>query len=533
MATTEEPLTRPGAGEQFEPSMSDEFASRAIARDERLEAFIPGITLTQLAVVLLLAGVYLATSFFALHHTDLWAHLAFGREMVESGKLLEAEPFGVETGEQPFVNVAWLAQVIDYAVYSSVGPEGLRLLHALMATAAILFVLLATRARRVSWPWAIAAGATTYFLSLTSIGVIRPQLAGVAALPLVLLAVARVGRTRAPLIWLPPVFLLWANLHGSFVIGLFVMLVALADELLSARRKLGSSKAALATESNRRFALLTALCLVATLINPLGPVLWFAVAGFSSQANLVDIVEWRPLVIKSFGGAMFFTTLFITAILLRVSPRRIRWSEAVLLFVFALAALLSMRMLAWWAIVWPWVVAPHAMAAIRARFGRMANAPPEARPLRTLIAVAMIFLALVWAPGSHALLAARPMSDAAAANDATPVLMAEELANRELEGKVFAPMEWADYLVWKTEGRLEPMVYSHVHLIAPETWEQYRQIRTGSAAWLRHAEAAELRFLVLPRREPTARFISSHPRTVIRYQDQQSIVVELLAEEAE
>ncbi|MEX1223993.1 MAG: hypothetical protein WEA31_05535, partial [Pirellulales bacterium] len=318
----------------------------------------------------------------------------------------------------------------------------------------------------------------------------------------------------------------------SFVLGIFVLLVVLCDSVLTARRKRLHSNLKPQTSSLPPPAsslTLVSLCLLATCINPLGPGLWLAVLGFSGQANIADIVEWRPLVLNSFGGAMFFATLLVTALLLRLSPRRFRLSEVVLLLAFAAATLLSMRFIAWWALIWPWVVAPHAMAVARAWIGRAPSiTPADRQPVRTLIAVAAIFLALVWAPGSHAVLADRPLTVARAANSETPILLAEELNNRQFTGKVFAPLAWADYLLFSSEGRLRPLVYSHVHLIDPGAWSDYRQIDGGAAGWLGIADRAELRYLILPRRDETARLIVSHPRTVIRYQDQQSLVVELL-----
>ena len=39
--------------------------------------------------------------------------------------------------------------------------------------------------------------------------------------------------------------------------------------------------------------------------------------------------------------------------------------------------------------------------------------------------------------------------------------------NRGMAGRIVAPMDWADYLIWRTGGAVEPMVYSHVHLSGP------------------------------------------------------------------
>ena len=118
------------------------------------------------------------------------------------------------------------------------------------------------------------------------------------------------------------------------------------------------------------------LATAASCANPLGPKLLVAVAGFGQNAGLAGITEWQPMVLgTALSGALFFGSLLVTAVLLRRSPRRISVMEILLILVFGLASLWAIRMLVWWALAWPWVVAPHAAATWRLhRHGRRRDA---------------------------------------------------------------------------------------------------------------------------------------------------------------
>jgi hypothetical protein len=267
----------------------------------------------------------------------------------------------------------------------------------------------------------------------------------------------------------------------------------------------------------------------------LGIKLLVGVAGFAGSSNLEGISEGRPMVLGSLSGALFFGSLLATGLLLRWSPRRIAACELLLVLGFGLASLVAIRMLVWWALAWPWVVAPHAAASwARFRKSRLdddqpgpANAAAAAK--RTCIAVVVAALTLWWSPATFGLITGRSRPAASVLSLGTPKGVAEHVEKLGLSGRFFAPLDWADYLMWRADGRLEPLVYSHVHLVGPDVWQDFLRIGSGSEAWLAVADRYGLAYLVIDRRRNRrlAGRAVGHPRCRVLYEDRQALLVEI------
>lgn len=513
-------------------------ASSVSSTGERAEsAWVVRTSAGALAVIATLAMVFLVTSFNRLNHTDLWGHLSLGRWMLENRSLVHADTLddlaaGVldtKTSSVPVVNVPWLAQVIGYMTYSVTGPDGLALGHALLVTAACGLIVSAVSVRTGSLRWGVAAAVAAYVLSLPVVGTIRPQLFGMLLLPCVLYAVADLKDRAQAIFWLPIVMALWANLHGSFAVGLIVLACWTAGILLEKGRELRSFRDALRDEEVRWYGAALILSLLACALNPAGPTLLWNVARFSGGSNLAEISEWRPLVLESLGGVLFFASVLATFVVVRYSPRRLRAEEIITLVVFAALSLSAMRMLAWWAIVWPFVIAPHVAACFR-RNRRTEALTSEPSSRRTWLAVAIVFVAIIWSPPAHALLTASPRGLGAATATTTPLHVSEALEEHMVTGAVFAPMDWSDYLMWRNGAHVRPFVFTHVHLIAGAVWSDFLELSRGGAGWLEVIDAYGLKHLVLDReRNGNLHMLAlMSPRCRVLYQDQQAVLVEVL-----
>jgi hypothetical protein len=513
---------------------------------------IPGTGRAALAVVCVLCGIWLATSFNRLNHTDLWGHLSFGRWIVEHRALPQSDPFRSYVASESFLNVPWLSQVLGYLWYCALGPEGLVFAHALLLAATAGCLMLAVRGRDVSTAWAAAAGGASYVLGLPIVGTLRPQVFGMLGFALTLWAIARLPVRRHPLVWAPLVFVLWANLHGSFPAGLLALACFAVGWSWQRWRQLSRWATFWRDPSVRRAWLALLLCAAACCLNPVGFRLLAAVATFAENTNLGGVSEWRPTVLPSLTGALMLCCFAITAVLLRWTPRRIAAYEVLLLAVFGLAALGAMRMLVWWAALWPWLAAPHAAAVVRLlRPARRMAARPEAQPqcdtagpeaaaaaaravasaqTRTFLMAALICVTVMLSPPSYALLTGRHRPEQAVFSADTPYQVAEELVDRQLAGRIVAPMDWADYLIWRTGGAVEPLVYSHVHLTGANLWKDFLSIQSGGPGWLTLADQYGLQYAVVSRaRQPQLAFLASQEsRCRLRYADQQALLVEIL-----
>jgi hypothetical protein len=527
-----------------------------VTRDRLTSPYWPNLSAAGLNTLVALGIVFLLTSLHRLNGTDLWGHLNFGRWIVTQGALPAVDPFAAQPSGIPVLHTAWLSQVLGYLLAQAAGQEGLVLAHALLVTLTAAVLMRTAVLRGVPGRWAWTAAVAMWLLDLPVVGTIRPQLFGQLGAALCLLAISELPKRRWALLWLPVVEAWWANLHGSILMGLAILgvhAVAATWDAWQAERH-----ALAAVRKNWEAWAAVLLFLAGGCFNPHGPLVWWHTARFGQHVALASISEWRPLSPRSLTGVLVLISAGLALWVARRSPRRWETREVLLLVLFGLATLPAIRMLAWWALVWPWAVLPHLATLLAARRDEPAPqrdavppasaavpvvrlALPEGEPaddgptaMRTLIAVGFLFFVFVVAPPTYSLLAGASRGEGQVLVKMTPIYLADEMVRRGLTGTLVAPLDWADYLVWKSQARLRPMVYSHVHLTDEATWRDYEHVFRAEAGWdavlrqrgIRYLAVARTRYPQLARAVLLADRESRLGVRVI-YQDQDAILAEL------
>lgn len=215
--------------------------------------------------------------------SDLFWHLAAGRDIWERGHVPQTDPFSYTFGGRHWANHEWLWDAIYWKVYE-IGPDAV----AWLTIGLIVFVFTAAYLR-ASWMtgsifgaglavW-LAAAACHWFLD------VRPH---VITLVMVSVLLLTFDRKWALFLW-PPLIILWTNLHAGFVfgigmVGLFVLVRTLEESWEAGRLEIPWPQWAS-----------VALCLVAWLVNPYGwRIAEFQLDYFLHDSLYKDLVEWRP-----------------------------------------------------------------------------------------------------------------------------------------------------------------------------------------------------------------------------------------------
>ena len=155
--------------------------------------------------------------------------------------------------------------------------------------------------------------------------------------------------------------------------------------------------------------------------------------------------------------------------------------------------------------------------------------------MRTLIAMGCVFAAAIIAPPTYSLVTGTARGDVPITSRDTPVHLADQIERLNLSGNMAAPMDWADYLIYTSRGRIKPMIYGHIHLSRAGTFEDYRRIFRGEEQWLETLREHDMRYVLVSRErfQQLARLVSAEARSKsgklrIVYQDQKAILAELL-----
>ena len=182
----------------------------------------------------------------------MYWHLASGKWMLEHGALLRADVFSSTVSGQPYSVGEWLGQIVLYLSYLAGGWTGLVILRGLLVASCAFFL---TRvALRGGAPVIVAVPVTCAALILSEIvWTDRPHLFTLALFPLMLdvLLLARAGRFRL-LLAVPPLILLWTNLHGGYALGLALVGIFTLEALLTRRNFVGLRDHGDAPRSPRR-----------------------------------------------------------------------------------------------------------------------------------------------------------------------------------------------------------------------------------------------------------------------------------------
>ena len=256
---------------------------------------------------------------------DLWIHLNTGRYLADYGRLPVPDPFTFGAGGASWIPHEWLAEWIIYQLIATVGVGITQAAFALLY-AATWFTVARTLAAYGARTWVQAATVVVGAVAAGAFSGIRPMQFGLFCLALTVGILMRHRRSGTRAVWLLPViFLVWANVHGSFPIGFGAVLAVVADSIWN-RLRLPSIR----NESRVRLrAIVPSLVLsgAAIAINPAGPALWAhpfwqlvtPVRKFNSDWNPPELFSqsWWGLAILIAGAvaAAFWGRFRITPVL--------------------------------------------------------------------------------------------------------------------------------------------------------------------------------------------------------------------------
>jgi hypothetical protein len=203
-------------------------------------------------------------TFYPLTESDIWWHLAAGREMVSQGNFLRVDPFAY-TPSLPWIDVHWLFQLLAYILYSQGG--GFALLGAKFALVMATVVVAHYASPAAVRPAVVVPLYTVVFFVMRFVLPARPLLVTLLCMSLVMLIMEHYARHSRPrvVLWLVAVQLVWTNTQGLFALGPVMVGCYVVSEAI---RWLRSSP-----KCSQRLRVLAGgwlLMTAATLVNPYG-----------------------------------------------------------------------------------------------------------------------------------------------------------------------------------------------------------------------------------------------------------------------
>lgn len=365
--------------------------------------------------------LFFLKSFYFLDPDFGW-HLRMGELILKSG-IPATDPFSYTMPSFPFVDHEWGSNILFYLLFRVLGWLGLSIIISFIAILSIIISFKLKLKNFFSLPFLLAGSSLVIFTG------IRPQVITWIFFSILITIFLEKKYFEKLRLFLPLFFLLWANLHAGFALGIFTYFLFLALKMYK--------------EQKVHFIDLTLFIfsVLATLINPYGIKLWGEVYMQMSDSSLRWIIEeWKPLFFSFYPPLLLF--LAISFFFLIRFRKSFGIFEKTLYFSLLIAGLSSIRHMALWTIVALPIFSKSLFLfnqeAKKIKYG-------QERFKKAYI----FFMLLVFIATLVSIFSTRKNPLIQSEEDFYPKKAVSFLKANPSPGQVFSEYTWAGYLIWK------------------------------------------------------------------------------------
>ncbi|MFW5960676.1 MAG: hypothetical protein ACOCSE_06115 [Chitinivibrionales bacterium] len=405
------------------------------------------------ALILLLLAVSGWSICFPVTNTDIWWHLAAGREILTRGSLLYHDVFSYTLDNPEWIDLHWLFQIAAFTVYSVGGISGLLVVKVLLVVITGLIVAFTFRRKwfgvTASLLWVVSVFSAKYLMLL------RPSLVTLFMIALYFFFIER-HRESGRLSWIAaliPLQVIWTNSQGLFILGPGILLMFLIEKLIEYRRH--SEKSGLFTfiKDNKMFLVISLLLLLSPLLNPYGikgflfPFeLFMRINPFYENVFSDYISENTPLFKygDETGQYLMFFTVFSVLMYFSfiVKKGEIRFFHVLSALSFGFLALIAKRNLALFTVVFSLITAYNSSDPEK-RFSEMFRKRYFMVLSGSIAGILILLQSMILVKASESY-----PSDSCISPFRVPVNAVKYLKKNPAEGKVFSTMRYGGYLIF-------------------------------------------------------------------------------------
>ena len=452
--------------------------------------------------------VFWSCGFATLRASDLWWHLAAGRWIVTHCLFPAQDPFSF-TAHHRWVLDAWLSDVLLYQWTHSFGVYSLVYWKWIVVVATCFLLVNVCR-------WISCERASAYLAVMFAAVVaapfldIRPHLFSLLFLVLLFFLVLHPEPLRrSRLLLVLSLFLVWANLHPGFILGLAVLPVLLARRYFR--------------PAERRMAItVTAGACLVTLANPAGINVYTQplIYALRPDDSFRSIGEWLP----PFTSGGIVSPLYPVALVLFAASAVVlllRRERATFLPIIGVAtltmvmSLLSRRLIPAFALCQAITLAA-AIAPFSKRWLR--KAPFFALPAALTVVGGLVLLRYPLQPRAFHHLSAEYTF---------PVESVNFIETNGLTGNIFAYYNWGGYLHWRMPGQMKVFIDGRASAVFDEaTYRDYLTVMSMRRGWESIIERPSVEYVLWPiAAAPISRSLVQSGRWRFLYKDAVSILL--------
>lgn len=434
---------------------------------------------------------------------DLWGRIRFGLDRLEAGKYFYSDMYSYLTEGQRVFDHDWLTANSMAFLYQWLGTVGLSVVKASLALGLIAFFCFWMFRSGLRAVWMATIGLISVLALTPTLGTFRPQvLTTILFTGLLVIMVLVQGGNRRVLFAVPPLFLLWINLHGGVLAG-----VAVAG--------VWATLFAVTERGRTRLAPLASwiVGLLVLGINPNG----YEHVAFLLRTTLVDrpeILDWLPIELQSPQGLAYVAVALLLLLGVVKAGMLRTWPLDIPMFVLMAAPLIAARHLQLFVpavvVLGSSYIAPLSFTLDRESSN--AETRSQSRFWKAISATALLSTAVSLTSSLGCM--------EVEANQFDFPARALSAIEGGLTGNAIVPFNWGEYVIWyrgtdllvSTDGRRETAYSDEVH-------QMNLDFVNGTDDWDRLLGAAPADLILLPSNAPGAILMESNPGWDLAYDD--------------
>jgi hypothetical protein len=459
---------------------------------------------------------------------DFWWHLKTGEYIFQAKSLPEHDPFAFTSLPKDPINPEskrikftltqyWLAQLIFYWIYKAFSFQGIIYMRAFILTLLILLIYKGIRRENGGFYASLVLLIPAVIIFKIFTGE-RPQLFSFlfAFLLVYLLEGFRLHATRYTLpatrylLPIPFLMLIWANMHGGFVLGIIIILVYIISETIKfIIKRFGHS---LPPNLLKHLVIIGIFSIILSFINPNGYNVVPVLTELKKSLYLGMITEARPpffFIKMRFYNLELVTYVFLLSICILfvlINIKRPDLTDILLLSVFTAMSLSAVRAIPFFTSIAALMVARYGVKTIEQLKGRegIKDILQRVEKRRVILKSAFLntlFPSLISIILLFILVKGDFFSQDGIIKNRYPEGAVKFLKENRLKGNMFNPYVWGGYLIWTLypeykvfvdgRGLIEEVFFQQVKIMGARS-----QVLYGLPEWKAFLKVYEVDFII-------------------------------------
>lgn len=438
-------------------------------------------SLPQMAFLIVFIACFTGSGGVLLGDGDTGYHIRAGEIILKDLAVPHQDPFSFISPPLPWTAHEWLSEVVMAIMHNALGLPGIVFLFALLLSTTywLLFRWIRSRRRNILVDLLILV---LVLLSSIIHWHARPHAFSLLLIVLLYQILVLHKEDRGNYLYvIPPMMLLWVNLHGGFIVGFLFMGIFLSGYFLGLLSSNGEERS-VSTNKGKQLSLVCAASVLAACVNPFGVHAFLFPFRVVSESYLMDHVE--EFLSPNFHGLAPYRYLLLFLIgMLGISKTRLNLTELMLVLLFTSISLYSRRYIPLCSIVY---------APILSKYGDILIQRYEGRGSRLLQQRSGAYEEIDASAKGYAIPLVVLVVFAGLAAGKIPVHFPEKTAPKSaieflranpVQGNMFNNDEIGDYVIYWLSPRYKVFVDGRLDMYGTRILKEYEKVISLEPGW--------------------------------------------------